>query len=118
MEGGGIQVRIVLAGDAARLATLGSETFRDSFAEFSPPDDTAAYRAASFGPGVQAAELAEASSLFLIAQIDAERWDTLDSAWELRQGLRSGRGRLRSFASTRERSGSAAASVRRSCERA
>ena len=72
VAGGGIQIRSALAGDAGLLATLGLETFRDSFAEFSPPDDMAAYLAASFGPGVQAAELAEASSLFLIAQIDAD----------------------------------------------
>jgi GNAT superfamily N-acetyltransferase len=71
VAGGGIEIRSALAGDAGLLAALGLETFREAFAEFSPPDDMAAYLAASFGPGVQAAELAEASSLFLIAQIDA-----------------------------------------------
>lgn len=55
-EPGTIQVRVGLARDAALLARLGADTFRDSFAEFSPPEDMAAYLAASFGPEVQAAE--------------------------------------------------------------
>src|SRR4030042_897037 len=57
--------------DAAELlARRGAETFSDAFGPDNTPEDMAAYLRASFSPEIQAAELADPSSVFLIAEAD------------------------------------------------
>jgi diamine N-acetyltransferase len=63
-------VRRANAADAALLAELGARTFAETFAADNRPEDMSAYLALSFGLNHQAAELADAHSLFLIAEID------------------------------------------------
>lgn len=58
------------AGDAALLAELGARTFSETFAPDNSAADMAAYLASAFSPAQQAAELADSSSLFLIAEKD------------------------------------------------
>jgi ribosomal protein S18 acetylase RimI-like enzyme len=58
------------AADAGLLAELGARTFLDTFADGTKPDDMAAYLSASFGEGLQAAELADAASTFFVAETD------------------------------------------------
>ncbi len=54
--------------DAALLAELGGRTFFESFAEQNTREDMEAYLAASFGPEIQRAELADPENIFLIAE--------------------------------------------------
>ena len=58
--------------DNQRIASLGRETFVDSFASDNRPEDMAAYLEKAFGPSIQASELAEPSSLFLLAENGGE----------------------------------------------
>jgi GNAT superfamily N-acetyltransferase len=64
----GIAVRRATAADAHLLASLGRQTFWDSFATDNHPADMTAYLQQAFGPDTQAAELADPASRFLIAQ--------------------------------------------------
>jgi hypothetical protein len=63
-------IRLATAADAQLLAELGARTFSETFAADNTPEDMAAYLAVSFGPTLQAAELAEPHSLFLIAEVE------------------------------------------------
>ncbi len=65
-----LSIRSAGPNDAALLAELGARTFAETFAPDNSPDDMAAYLAASFAVEIQAAELADPHSLFLIAEID------------------------------------------------
>lgn len=65
-----IRVRRGTDDDAELLARLGAETFSDAFGPDNTPEDMAAYLRASFSPEIQAAELADPSSVFLIAEAD------------------------------------------------
>src|SRR5439155_21548659 len=56
--------------DAALLAELGARTFAETFAAANSSEDMAAYLASSFGQDLQAAELVDPHSLFLIAEIN------------------------------------------------
>src|SRR5205085_9967041 len=56
--------------DAALLAELGARTFYDTFAPHCSPEDMAAYLTEAFSPEIQAAELADQSRLFFIAELD------------------------------------------------
>lgn len=58
------------AGDAALLAELGARTFSETFAPDNSASDMSAYLASAFSSEQQAAELADSSSLFLIAEKD------------------------------------------------
>jgi diamine N-acetyltransferase len=58
------------AGDAALLAELGARTFSETFAPDNSAKDMAAYLASAFSRAQQTAELADATSLFLIAETD------------------------------------------------
>ncbi len=70
MPGKPISVRQAGAADNHCLAILGRETFYDSFAADNQPQDMAAYLEQSFSPSIQAAELVEPSSCFLIAEAE------------------------------------------------
>ena len=56
--------------DAGLLAEMGATTFRDSFGAQNTPENMDAYLAASFSLEIQAAELADPSSYFVIAEDD------------------------------------------------
>jgi diamine N-acetyltransferase len=56
------------ASDAALLAELGARTFSETFAPDNSPQDMTAYLASAFSHEQQTAELADATSLFLIAE--------------------------------------------------
>lgn len=60
-------VRLATADDALLLARMGARTFRDTFGADNTAEDMAAYLARSFSPEIQAAELADAATDFLIA---------------------------------------------------
>lgn len=62
------EIRRAAAADARRLAELGAKTFSETFAADNTPENMAAYLALSFGPGIQARELADPRSVFLIAE--------------------------------------------------
>lgn len=64
------KIRRVTLADADLLTELGAQTFSETFAADNTPEDMAAYLASSFGPGQQAAELADPESSFLMAEID------------------------------------------------
>lgn len=65
-----MNIRRATAADAALLAELGARTFRETFEADNTPEDMTAYLAKAFGESIQAAELAEPSAIFLIAEID------------------------------------------------
>jgi hydroxymethylpyrimidine pyrophosphatase-like HAD family hydrolase/GNAT superfamily N-acetyltransferase len=63
-----LTVRCAGADDAGRLAEIGAETFADTFAADNTPGNMAAYLAEQFGPQIQARELADPQTVFLIAE--------------------------------------------------
>lgn len=67
MERPDLTVRRATAADARLLASLGARTFRDTFGKDNSEADMAAYLSASFAPEIQARELADVASTFLIA---------------------------------------------------
>ena len=67
-----VTIRRAVQGDAELLAELGANIFRDTFAEFNTVEDMAEYLSGSFSPAIQAAEIAEPDSYFLIATIGDE----------------------------------------------
>jgi ribosomal protein S18 acetylase RimI-like enzyme len=68
--GARVAIRTASGDDAALLADLGARTFRDTFAADNTAADMAAYLAAAFAADVQAGEIADPASAFLIAQVD------------------------------------------------
>ena len=66
-----VYIRVAEPTDNALLAELGARTFFDTFARDNTPEDIAAYLAASFSPPLQADELADPLTTFLIAEIDS-----------------------------------------------
>jgi ribosomal protein S18 acetylase RimI-like enzyme len=69
---GAVVIRVATLADAALLARMGEETFRDTFAADNTPADMEAYVAAAFGEAQQAAELADPHTRVLIAEIGGE----------------------------------------------
>ena len=65
-----ITIRQATAADNTLLAVLGARTFYDTFAADNTSENMASYLAASFSPEIQAAELNDPLSKFLIAQVD------------------------------------------------
>ena len=60
-------IRRARAGDAAALAELAEHSFRDAFSEGADPADMALHCAASFGPGIQAREIADPGWVTIVA---------------------------------------------------
>ncbi|MHA6246552.1 N-acetyltransferase family protein [Pontibacter sp. CAU 1760] len=58
--------------DAALLADLGWRTFEEAFGFDNRPEDMAAFRPTMYSPALQAAELADASTAFIIAEAAGE----------------------------------------------
>ncbi|MBI5303085.1 MAG: GNAT family N-acetyltransferase [Chloroflexi bacterium] len=67
-----ITIRIATSADNELLAEIGAQTFYATFAVDNTPADMQAYLAASFSPDIQARELADPQSIFLIAEIDGD----------------------------------------------
>jgi GNAT superfamily N-acetyltransferase len=65
-----ITIRYATADDATLLAELGARTFYDTFAADNTPENMSAHLTAAFSPAIQAAELADPSVFYLIAEID------------------------------------------------
>jgi ribosomal protein S18 acetylase RimI-like enzyme len=63
-----IRVRRAHAGDAVVLSEFAERIFRETFEATNNPDDLAAYLAEAFGADRQRAEIAEASSIVLLAE--------------------------------------------------
>jgi len=63
-------IRRATVTDAGLLADLGAQTFYDTFVADNTAEDMTAYLSSSFGAALQAAELADANTKFLIAEID------------------------------------------------
>jgi GNAT superfamily N-acetyltransferase len=61
-------IRYGTPADNMLLASLGRETFSETFAADNTPGNMAAYLAEAFGPGIQAGELADPATRFLIAE--------------------------------------------------
>ena len=67
-----ISVRPATTGDSVLLAELAIETFRDAFGAENSAEDMALYLAKSFSPALQAAELADPSVVFLVAELGGD----------------------------------------------
>lgn len=65
-----IFIRPATLQDDKLLAGIGTETFHDSFAADNTPGNMKAYLSASFSPKLQAQELADPRSKFLIAELN------------------------------------------------
>ena len=63
-----VTIRYATTTDDALLAHLGARTFYDSYAADNTPENMAAYLESAFGPEKQAAEIADSSAIFLIAE--------------------------------------------------
>ena len=67
-----IEIRVATVTDNTILAEFGAQTFYDTYAADTEPEDLAAYLAVSFSPEAQAAELADPRSVFFVAQAGTE----------------------------------------------
>jgi ribosomal protein S18 acetylase RimI-like enzyme len=67
-----IRVRPAAAQDNVLLAEIGAETFFDAFGSANTPEDMEMYLKSSFSPEIQAAELADGGTRFLVAEVGAE----------------------------------------------
>jgi GNAT superfamily N-acetyltransferase len=70
MKNSSIHIRTANSSDVILLSEFGAKTFSDSFASDNRAEDIQAYLAAAFSTDKQAEELADPSSLFLIAEIE------------------------------------------------
>lgn len=59
--------RPAVAEDAAALARFAAESFTATFGHLYPPEDLAAFLAESYGPAVQAREIADPQAEHLLA---------------------------------------------------
>jgi len=62
-------IRLASAADAATLAAFARRLFHETFAADNRPEDMAAYEAATFSAERQAAEIADAAGLVLLATV-------------------------------------------------
>lgn len=67
-----VRIRRANEGDNVLLSKIGVETFSDAFRSYNTPHNMEMYLRSSFSPEIQAAELAEPLSLFLIAEVDGK----------------------------------------------
>ena len=68
----GLRIRVADENDNRLLADLVRKTFLDTFGADNTPENMAAYLAASFAPEIQAAELSDPDTTFLIAEVGGE----------------------------------------------
>ena len=67
-----MSIRLATMADAAALSRLGATTFRETFESENTADDMARYLADAFTPERQAAEIADAANVMLLAEHSAE----------------------------------------------
>lgn len=65
-----ITMRYATQNDAQCLATLGKETFTDSFGPMNTTENMAEYLTASFSSEIQGQELSDERIVYLIAEIE------------------------------------------------
>jgi diamine N-acetyltransferase len=65
-----IEIRRATPEDAGLLAEIGARTFRDTFESDNTEADMTDYLASAFSPAIQADQLKDAGTTFLIAHID------------------------------------------------
>ena len=65
-----LKLRRAVQADYVILAEFGRRAFLETFGPDNRPEDMEAYLAGAFSPELQAAEIAEMGSVFLIAEID------------------------------------------------
>ena len=65
-----VKIRTATRDHAQLLAEFGAKTFRDTFGADNTEADMEEYLASAFGPAIQAGELGEVGSTFLIASVD------------------------------------------------
>ncbi|GAB3541103.1 GNAT family N-acetyltransferase [Pontibacter brevis] len=58
--------------DASLLADLGWRTFEETFAAYNKPEDMAAFRPTMYSPELQAAELADPETAFILVEVAGE----------------------------------------------
>jgi diamine N-acetyltransferase len=63
-----VTIRYAIAADNVLLAELGAQTFHNAFAGANKPENMAAYLASAFHSDKQVAELADPTTVFLIAE--------------------------------------------------
>ncbi|WP_157600674.1 GNAT family N-acetyltransferase [Rufibacter sp. DG15C] len=73
--------RIATLDDAALLADLGWRTFDETFAAYNKPEDMEAFHPTMYTPALQAEELADSHTVFLIVEVEEEavayvKWNT------------------------------------------
>jgi GNAT superfamily N-acetyltransferase len=66
-----IVIRPARVPDAPWLADLAERTFRETYTAYNTPEDMERYVAEHFAPALQAAELADARNLTLVAEVDS-----------------------------------------------
>lgn len=64
-----IRIRRAVIADAPALATIGAETFAETFAADNSREDVAAYLDANFRPNIQAKEVADPSTVTFLAEV-------------------------------------------------
>ncbi len=67
-----LSIRLATSHDAERLTQIGKETFSDTFEADNTPENMAAYLASAFGREIQAKELDDPNSVYLIAEMEGE----------------------------------------------
>jgi diamine N-acetyltransferase len=65
-------IRRATKSDNTLIAELGAETFAEAFGADNTAEDMQVYLKASFAPAIQAAELADAATVFLIAEVGGQ----------------------------------------------
>lgn len=83
-----ITFRAATPADAQLLADLGWCTFDETFAAYNKPEDMAAFHRTMYSPELQAAELADLQTEFLIAEANGEavayvKWNTAPAPAEI-----------------------------------
>lgn len=71
-SGDPLVIRRAVSQDNVLLSELGAETFVEAFGAQNTPEDMQLYLAGSFSPDIQAAELSDPSTVFLIAEVGGE----------------------------------------------
>jgi GNAT superfamily N-acetyltransferase len=64
-----VHIRAAVASDAATLTELGARTFRDSFGADNRPEDMEAFLSSHYRPEIQAEELRDPRTLYLLAEV-------------------------------------------------
>ncbi|WP_460891559.1 GNAT family N-acetyltransferase [Rufibacter soli] len=80
--------RLATPADAHLLADLGWRTFDETFAAYNTPEDMEAFHPTMYAPELQAAELAEAETQFLLVEVEGEavayvKWNTAPAPAEI-----------------------------------